>query len=109
MGPRLQPQHLRPQLQPRLQPQQLRPSRINPRLSAYNQVWGNFDFSRTPLAPPGCKVVVHESPDRRESDAAHGKIGYFTDMAREHHRCYKIYVPETGGMRIAATVEFFPK
>ena len=52
---------------------------------------------------------MHESPERRESHAAHGKIGYFTDMAREHHRCYKIYVPETGGMRIAATVEFFPK
>ena len=34
----------------------LRPSRINPRISAYNQVWGNLNFSRTPLAPPGCKV-----------------------------------------------------
>jgi hypothetical protein len=37
-----------------------RPSRINPKLSAYQQVCRNFDFNKTPLAPPGCKVVVHE-------------------------------------------------
>jgi hypothetical protein len=37
-----------------------RPSRINRKLSAYQQVWGNFDFNKTPLAPPGYKVVVHE-------------------------------------------------
>ena len=28
-------------------------SRINPKFSAYNQVWGNFNFNKTPLAPPG--------------------------------------------------------
>ena len=30
----------------------LHPSTINPLLSAYNQLWGNFDFNTTPLAPP---------------------------------------------------------
>ena len=29
----------------------LRPSRINPAKSAYNEIWGNFDFNKTPLAP----------------------------------------------------------
>ena len=29
----------------------LRPSRINPKLSAYSQLHGAFDFNRTPLAP----------------------------------------------------------
>ena len=33
----------------------LRPSRINPKLSAYFQLHGAFDFNRTPLAPPGKK------------------------------------------------------
>jgi hypothetical protein len=42
-----------------------RPPRINPRLSAYQQVWGNFDFNKSPLAPPGCKVVVHEGAMER--------------------------------------------
>ena len=35
----------------------LRPSRINPRLSADAQLNGIFDFNRTPLAPPGTKVI----------------------------------------------------
>ena len=33
----------------------LRTSRISPRLSAYAQVHGAFDYSRTPLAPPGTR------------------------------------------------------
>ena len=37
----------------------LRPS-INPVKSAYNELWGNFDFNKTPLEPPGCLVVAHK-------------------------------------------------
>ena len=40
----------------------LRRSRINPRLSAHAQVYGAFDYNRTPVGPPGCKVLVHEKP-----------------------------------------------
>jgi hypothetical protein len=40
----------------------LRGSRINPRLSAYAQLHGDFDYNRTPLAPPGTRVFVHEKP-----------------------------------------------
>ena len=38
----------------------LRGSRMNPKLSAYAQNEGEFDYNRTPLAPPGIRVVVHE-------------------------------------------------
>ena len=31
----------------------VRRSRINPRLSAYQQIWGNYDFSRTLLGSAG--------------------------------------------------------
>ena len=40
----------------------LRPCRINPRLSAYAYLFGNFDFKKTPLAPGGTKVLVHKKP-----------------------------------------------
>ena len=40
----------------------LRPSRDNPRLSAYAYLFGNFDFNKTPLAPAGTRVLVHEKP-----------------------------------------------
>jgi hypothetical protein len=43
----------------------LRGSRINPKLSAYAQVHGAYDFNRTPLKPPGTHVIVHEKPSVR--------------------------------------------
>lgn len=45
----------------------MRPSRINPAISAYNQVHGIFDFNKTPLAPPGYKILIHDRPDNRGS------------------------------------------
>ncbi len=38
----------------------MRQSRLNPRLSAEAQLNGAFDFNKTPLAPPGTRVIVHE-------------------------------------------------
>lgn len=46
----------------------LRKSCINPLLSTYAQVHGALDYNRTPLAPPGTKVLIHEKP----SSARHG-------------------------------------
>jgi hypothetical protein len=85
-----------------------RPSRINPKLSAYQQVWGNFDFNKTPLAPPGCKVVVHERAMERGAWACHGIVGYYIGPAMKHYRNYDSYIPETRGERTTNTIEFFP-
>ena len=38
----------------------LRPSQINPKLSAYAQLHGAFDFNRTSLAPPGTEIIIHD-------------------------------------------------
>jgi hypothetical protein len=43
----------------------LRTLQINPRLLAWSQVHEPFDFNRTPLAPPGTRVLVHEKPSLR--------------------------------------------
>ena len=39
----------------------LRTSRVNPKLSAQANLFGNFDFNKTPLAPPGTKVLIHKN------------------------------------------------
>ena len=41
----------------------LRNSRVNPSLSAWAYLFGNHDFNRVPLAPPGTKVIIHIKPD----------------------------------------------
>ena len=40
----------------------LHTSIINAKLSAYDQLHGAFDFNRTPLAPPGTKIIIHDKP-----------------------------------------------
>lgn len=86
----------------------LRASRINPSLSAFTQLWGNFDFNRTPLAPPGTKVIAHEKPSVRNTWAPHGVDGWYIGPSREHYRCYHVYIPSTRGERDVDTIEFFP-
>ena len=87
----------------------LRPSRINPKLSAYAQIEGNFDFNRTPLAPPGTRVVAHEKPGQRDTWDAHGVDGWYVGPAMLHYRCWEIYIISTNADRICDTVAFFPK
>ena len=86
----------------------LRPSRINPRLSAEAQLNGAFDYNKTPLAPPGTRVLIHETPQNRRTWAAHGIEGWYLGRAAEHYRCYRVYATKTASERIASTVEFFP-
>ena len=45
----------------------LRASCIHPQISAYTSVHGTFDFNKTPLAPPGCRTVIHQKPNKRKS------------------------------------------
>jgi hypothetical protein len=86
----------------------LRQSRLNPRLSAEAQLKGPFDFNRTPMAPPGARVIVHSKPFVRRSWDAHGADGWYISHAPEHYRCYQVYVTKTRSQRTADTVEFFP-
>jgi hypothetical protein len=37
----------------------LRRSQINPKLSTYTQIFGVFDYNRTPLAPIGTRTIKH--------------------------------------------------
>jgi hypothetical protein len=40
----------------------LRSSRINPKLSAATHRFGQYDFNRAPMAPPGTRIIAHETP-----------------------------------------------
>jgi hypothetical protein len=86
----------------------LRQSRINPRLSAEAQLNEAFDYNKTPFAPPGTRVVVHEKPDTRRTWDSHGVDGWYIGRAPKHYRCHRVYVSKTASERIADTVDFFP-
>jgi len=86
----------------------LRQSRINPALSSHAQLHGNFNYNRTPLAPPGCKVIVFNRPENRASWDPHGAKAWYIGPAMDHYRCYRTVDPLTKKERIAETVEFLP-
>jgi hypothetical protein len=86
----------------------LRQARINPRLSAEVQPNRAFDYNKTPFAPPGTRVVVHEIPENRRTWDIHGVDGWYIGRAPKHYRCHRVYVSKTASKRIANTAELFP-
>ena len=82
----------------------LRPSRLNPKMAAEAMLNGPFIFNRTPLAPLGTKGLVHEKPAVPGTWAPHGVDGWYVGPARDHYRCYTVYIPSTKGTRHSETV-----
>ena len=73
----------------------MRPLRINPKLSAYEILNELFYYNKTPIAPPGCKIVVHEPSKKRGKWDIHRVNGWYLGMAPDHYRCHRIYIPKT--------------
>ena len=48
-----------------------------PKLSAYTFLFGNFEFNQTPLAVPGTKVFIHETPKQWLTISPHVLYGYY--------------------------------
>jgi hypothetical protein len=87
----------------------LRTSRINIKLSAATHSYVQYDFDRVPMAPPGTRIIAHETPNRRQTWAPHGQDGWYIGPALEHYRCYTVYITETRGERVVETVDPPPK
>jgi hypothetical protein len=62
----------------------LRQSQLNPKLSAHAQLNGLFDYNKTPLSPPGTKVIIHEKTDHCGSWSPYGLNGWYVGPAMEH-------------------------
>ena len=73
----------------------LRKSRIHPTLSAYEELEGKFNYNKTPLFPPGCKVLVHEKPVTRHTWGLRSIIGWYIGPSLNYYRCVKVYLPES--------------
>jgi hypothetical protein len=77
----------------------LRASRTQPTKSAYEVMFGPYDYNSHLLMPPGTKIVRSWDP--------HGKQGWYIGPALEHYRCHRWHINTTNAERISETVEFF--
>jgi hypothetical protein len=87
----------------------LRTSRHDPSKSAYAALNGAYDFNKWPMAPPGTKAIIWESPTNRQSWAPRGIDAWYVGPAKDHYRLYRFYCPETQAYRINGSVKFFPQ
>ena len=62
----------------------LRRSKTNTKISAKAHFNGAFDYHRTPMAPPGTKVLVHENPQNRCTWYPHSVEGWYVGHDPEH-------------------------
>ena len=64
----------------------LRPSKLNPKISAYAQVFGNSHYQKTTLPPSGIKVLSRVLPINRRSFDLHAIKGLSIVVSMEHYR-----------------------
>jgi hypothetical protein len=88
---------------------QLRPWSLAKTINAWTGFMGRqYDHLAHPLSIYGMRVVVHEKPSARGTRALHGKDGFYLG-AMDHYRCWRVYVSETGSIRVSDTLAWFPK
>jgi hypothetical protein len=56
-----------------------------PKKSASQEVYGSFDFNKTPLAPLGTKALVYNDPGSQTSWAPHATNGFYVGPASDHY------------------------
>jgi hypothetical protein len=83
-------------------------SRRNPNQSANQEIYGPFDFNKTPLAPLGTKALIYNDPDSCASWAPHATDGYYVGPAVDHYRCLRFYIPTTQRFQFADTWCLYP-
>jgi hypothetical protein len=73
----------------------LRFSHCNPCVSANQELYGPFDFNKTPLAPLGTKALVYNNPATRALWALHATDRFYIGPASNHYHCLCFYIPLT--------------
>ena len=84
----------------------LQDSRLNPEISAYTYIFGNYDFKYTPITPPGTKVVVHSKPYQRLTWDLNGESVCYVGPPMKHYRCVQCYFTRTNQVCDCDTVNF---
>ena len=87
----------------------LRTSRRNAKISAYEELNGEFDYNKTPLVPVGTESIIYNDPEDRNSFEPRAIKAIAVGRAKLHYRCLKFWIPATRGFRISDTYRLYPK
>jgi hypothetical protein len=86
----------------------LRPTAIAHATSAWEGLFGKYNFDATPMGPAGCRVLIHAKPTVWRSWDFHVQDGYHLGPALNHYCCYKVLAKTTRAVVISDAVRFRP-
>ena len=86
----------------------LRNARCNPKLSAWAYLFGNFNYNKTPLAPPGMKILIHNKTDKEESWGMRSTEGFYVGSDLSHYRCITGFKADSRREVVTDPVTFIP-
>jgi hypothetical protein len=84
----------------------LRASHCNPTLSAWEDLFGPFNFDATPLGPAGCRILIHSKATTRRSWDYRSHEGFYVGPALHHYRCYRVLNKESRSVAITDAIKF---
>ena len=84
----------------------LRQSNATPSVSVYVHLSGPLDYNKMPLAPMGCKVLVHEKTDNSGTWAYQCVDGWYLNTSPEHYRVHNCLIKGTHAERLSDTVQY---
>jgi hypothetical protein len=72
-------------------------------------IFGQYDFNRAPMAPPGTRIIAHETPSRRRTWAPHDKMDVI--LAQPWNITYVIHFtsPKPEETELWKQLIFFPE
>ncbi len=86
----------------------LRFSWKNPKKLANQEVYGSFDFNKTPLAQLGTKALVYDDPGSQTSWLPHAFDGFYVEPTSNHYQCLQFYIPAMHHFRFSDTWRLYP-
>ena len=77
----------------------LQSSKINSKLLAYAYMFGEFDYNKTPIFPPGTKVIALSKPKQLGTLEMNGEEGWYLGPYLEHRRFVNCPPPKKQEMK----------
>ena len=78
-------------------------------MSAWEYYNGACDYSATPLGPLGCKIMIHNTSNKRKYWDQRGREGFSVGPDLHHYQCIQAIDIKTKALIITDTAEYLHK
>ena len=85
----------------------LRKTHVNPKISAFTYLHGQFAYNTVPVIPFEWKIVCFKDPADRQKTAFHGVEGFVIGMCTHGHQKIQAIIPSTNAVRETNTFAIF--